>query len=292
MGRTPPVRSPAQPLTITPATRARLVLALVHPLPSLATTGATVAFALLFGLRLNDPRLWRLALIMVLAQFSISAMNDWADRQRDAEGERRRPLVLGVVSPGTALAFAIGCGSLALIFVTTFGVVPSLLVLLGIGAGWAYDLGLKASPFSFVPFAVAFPLVPLWGGAVTGRPGASMLMLLAAGVPVATAIHLADAIPDREVDAVARARTLAVALGRPKAELAVFLCLGSGTTMLAVSVVTRPAVGLALAATGWAAATSYLWLAGHANRVDSQRRAKWIAVAGALLVTAAWLAAT
>lgn len=228
---------------------------------------------------------------MLLAQFSISALNDWADRHRDAEAERRRPLVLGVLSPGTALAIATVCGSLALMFVAAFGILPSLLVLLGIGAGWAYDLGLKSTPFSFVPFAVAFPLVPLWVGTITGRPGSSMLMLLAAGVPVATAIHLADAIPDRQVDAAAGARTLAVALGRPRAELAVFLGLATGATMLAVSAVTRPALALGLAAAGWAAATCYLWLVGRTNRAEAQRWAKWIVVAGALLVTAAWLAA-
>ncbi len=275
-----------------PGTRALLILALFHPLPSIATAAAAVAFALIFRLPLGDPRLWRLALTMLLAQFSISALNDWADRQRDAQARRPRPLAVGVLSPATALAGAIACAALALALGVDLGPIPNALVALGIGVGWAYDLGLKSTPLSFLPFAVAFPLLPLWVAAVAGRLGSAVLALAVAGVPLATAIHLADAIPDRELDAAGRVRTLAVALGGPKAELAVCLGLALGATMLGLSLVrARPAVALVVGAAGWAAAISYLWLIRQSERVDTRRRAKWIVVAGTLLVTAAWLAA-
>jgi len=252
-----------------------------------------VAFALIFRLPLSDPRLWRLALTMLLAQFSISALNDWADRQRDAQARRPRPLAVGALSPAAALAAAFACAALALALGAELGALPNTLVAVGIGAGWAYDLGLKSTPLSFLPFAVAFPLLPLWVAAVVGdRLGLPVLALAVAGMPLATAIHLADAIPDRELDAAGRARTLAVALGRPKAEIAVCLGLASGATMLGLSLVRpRPAVALVVGAAGWAAAISYLWLIRQSERVDTRRRAKWIVVAGTLLVTAAWLAA-
>jgi len=275
-----------------PGTRALLILALFHPLPSIATTAAAVAFALIFRLPPGDPRFWRLALTMLLAQFSISALNDWADRQRDTQARRPRPLAVGVLSPAAALAGAVACAALALALGAELGTLPNALVAVGLGAGWAYDLGLKSTPLSFLPFAVAFPLLPLWVAAVTGFPlGFPVLVLAVAGIPLATAIHLADAIPDRELDAAGRARTLAVALGGPKAELAVCLGLASGATILGLSLVpARPAVTLIVTAVGWSAAIFYLRLIRQSKRVDTRRRAKWIVVAGTLLVTAAWLA--
>ncbi len=276
-----------------PGTRALLILALFHPLPSIATTAAAVAFALIFRLPPGDPRLWRLALTMLLAQFSISALNDWADRQRDAQARRPRPLAVGVLRPAAALAGAVACAALALALGAELGALPDALVGVGIGAGWAYDLGLKSTPLSFLPFAVAFPLLPLWVAAVAGgRLGSPVLALAVAGVPLATAIHLADAIPDRELDAAGRARTLAVALGGRKAELAVCVGLASGATILGLSLVpARPAMALSVVAVGWAAAILYIRLIRHSQRVDTWRRAKWIVVGGTLLITAAWLAA-
>jgi 4-hydroxybenzoate polyprenyltransferase len=46
------------------------------------------------------------------------------------------------------------------------------------------------------------------------------LILFLGGSPLASAIHLADAIPDRDRDGEAGLETLAVALGKPRAERA------------------------------------------------------------------------
>src|SRR4030081_1085398 len=76
-------------------------LELLHPIPSTLTTVAAVGFALIFGIGVGDSRLWWIAGIMLLVQFSISALNEWADADLDRHAGRRRPIALGLVSPST-----------------------------------------------------------------------------------------------------------------------------------------------------------------------------------------------
>src|SRR5258708_37953945 len=117
-----------------------------------------------------------------------------------------------VAVPGGVAAFLLST-------LANFGTVALLLVGVGLACGWAYDLRLKGTPLSFLPFAIAFPLMPFWIGLVAGRPAGSLGVLFLGGSPLAIAIHLADAIPDRDRDRAAGLRTLAVRLGSPGAEM-------------------------------------------------------------------------
>jgi 4-hydroxybenzoate polyprenyltransferase len=237
------------------------VLAVLHPIPSALTTLAAVGFTVIFGIGPGDRRLWWIAAIMLLVQFSISALNEWADASLDQEAGRRRPIPLGLLSPSTALTVAALCAVAAFLLSTLaqFGTVALLLVGIGLACGWAYDLRLKRTPLSFLPFAIAFPLMPFWIGLLAGRPASALGILFLGGSPLATAIHLADAIPDRDRDRTSGLRTLAVALGQPTAELvAVGMLLvgtlvsivltihGGQTVVTALSLVTVVAAGLVL----------------------------------------------
>jgi 4-hydroxybenzoate polyprenyltransferase len=213
----------------------------------LLTTAAAVGIALIFGIGPLDGRLWWIAAIMVLVQFSISALNDWADADLDRRAGRRRPIPFGLVSPGAALSVAVACavGAFLLGALSDLGPIPLLLVGIGLACGWAYDLKLKPTPLSFLPFAIAFPLMPFWIGMIAGRPASSLGVLFLGGSPLATAIHLADAIPDRDRDRVAGLRTLAVALGRPGAEMTAAGLLLIGTLISILVIIRRGQTGIA-----------------------------------------------
>jgi len=260
------------------------VLALLHPIPSLLTTLAAVGFALIFGIGLSDARLWWIAAIMLLVQFSISALNEWADADLDRLAGRRRPIPLGLVSPGTALTVAVLCavGAFLLSTLAQFGTVALLLVGIGLACGWAYDLRFKGTPLSFLPFAIAFPLMPFWIGLLAGRPASALGILFLGGSPLATAIHLADAIPDRDRDRAAGLRTLAVALGQPGAELVAVGLLLVGTMVSIVltlhggqTAVTALPLGTVVAA------AIVLGLSLRAN--PSPLVGKWIVIAAAVV---------
>lgn len=269
------------------ATEALVVLELLHPLPSLATTAAAVAFGLVFRIGLTDARLAWIAVIMLLAQFSISALNDWADRERDALARRSRPIPLGRFPAGGALALAIGCAALALILsvVAGFGGAALLLLAIGLACGWLYDLGLKPTPLSFLPFAVAFPLLPVWVGVIAGRPAQLLAALFVAGAPLATAIHLADAVPDRDTDQAAGIQTLAVAFGSPISERAAAgLLIAASAFLLLGSAAHQPLAATVISVAALSGGIGYLWFVRR-----SAAQAKWLIIGAVVVVTLTWL---
>ena len=259
-------------------------LSIFHPGPSLATSAAAVLFA--FALRVpvsySGFVLKAIAVPMLLVQLSISVLNDWADRERDRRSTRPRPVAVGSVTPGLALGLALGLGAAAIgwSLAVGAGTGATLLLALGLLAGYAYDLRFKPTPLSFLPFAVAFPLLLVWLGAVLGY-GPPAGLAFAAGVPLAIAIHLADAIPDATEDARAGIRTLAVALGPRRATLvgAGGLVLGSAL-LAAFSLRVHPVMALLLLLVGVGAGVAFG--AGMASR--------WIVAAAAAITVSAWLA--
>ena len=261
-----------------------LVVELLHPIPSVLTTLAAMGFAWIFGIGLRDRRFWWIGAIMLLVQFSISALNEWADADLDRRAGRRRPIPLGLVSRGAALSVAVVCavGAFLLCVLSALGPFALLLVGLGTACGWAYDLWLKPTPLSFVPFAIAFPLMPFWIGVLAGRPPGSLLILFLGGSPLATAIHLADAIPDRERDRAAGLQTLAATLGQPRAEVAAVGLLLIGTMVSIVALVRRGQPSItALSLVTIVASLVVVGLSSRANR--SSLLGKWIVIAAAAL---------
>jgi 4-hydroxybenzoate polyprenyltransferase len=235
-----------------------------------------MGIAVLFRMSPASGRLWLLGLAMLMAQFSISALNDWADHERDREAERARPLPLGIISPRAALGTAVGSAAVAVLVALGLGILPALLLMVGVAAGWAYDLIAKATPLSAVPFALAFPLLPAWVGVVAGEFPRAWWALILGGVPIAAAIHLADAIPDIQKDAAAGLRTLAATLGPTVAgRVAVLGLLLGGAALALDSGPLRPPVGLIALAGG----LFYQLL-----------RNKWILIGGAVLAVLTWLA--
>jgi 4-hydroxybenzoate polyprenyltransferase len=256
---------------------------LLHPIPSLLTTLAAVGFAMIFGIGIGDTRLRWIAAIMLLVQFSISALNEWADADLDRQAGRRRPIPLGLVSPSTALTVAVLCavGAFLLSTLANFGTVALLLVGIGLACGWVYDLRLKRTPLSFLPFAVAFPLMPFWIGLLAGRPASSLGILFLGGSPLATAIHLADAIPDRDRDQAAGLKTLAVALGRGGGELVAVGLLLIGTMVSIVLILRRGATSVAALSLIAVVATGLVVGISSRGHASSALLGKWAVIAAA-----------
>ncbi|HJR50301.1 MAG TPA: UbiA family prenyltransferase [Gemmatimonadales bacterium] len=162
----------------------------------------------------------RLAGSMIAIQASIGALNDVVDASRDVGHKPRKPIPAGWVTPHEArgivvLALVVG----ALLAAPSGG--PTLLVAgAGAASGYVYDLRLKGTPFSWVPFAAGIPLLPMfaWLGTTgTIPPWLALLVPLAALSGAALAI--ANALADRERDLAAGARSLATELGHGRAWL-------------------------------------------------------------------------
>ncbi len=167
-------------------------------------------------------------------------MNDWADRTADALTGRWRPIPRGVIAPALAAGAALACGGLALMATLPFGRGPAGVLGVGLLAGWWYDLRLKRTMLSFVPFAIAFPLLLLWATLVSGRSFAAVGFLLAGVAILAVGLHLADALPDIDGDREAQVHTLAVLLGRGWTTKVMMTTMLAGTLIAAGTLAPRP----------------------------------------------------
>lgn len=189
--------------------------ALLHPGPSLLTVGA---FILCAGIAAHGlPDLAKLALSvggMVCQQFAISALNDYCDRAADAQSQhKRKPIVLGQVSPQFALILALALAVAMVIIFAPLGWLAEMFAGIFLVLGFAYDLGIKSTPISGVMHGLAFPTIPLLAWTIFAHLTLALFWVVPLGMALGIGLHLADAIPDAEADARAGVRGLTQSLG-------------------------------------------------------------------------------
>ncbi len=163
------------------------------------------------------------------SQIVTGAMNDWADRERDAITQPAKPIPAGEVSPVGAIGLA-GFGLVLQVAASApLGLVALVIGLLAVGSAVAYDLWLSRTAASFVPYLVSFGLLPLWIAAGVGVPFERVAVASLLVGPFAVAAHLANTLKDFDGDAAVGSGNLAQRLGRTRASsLTVLLAAGVG----------------------------------------------------------------
>lgn len=190
---------------------------MAHLGPSAACTAFTALSAWAAAHSTARPHIRRrtvlAALAMALAQVSTGSLNDVIDRDADRIHQPYKPIARAQVSTGAALAFAISTGLGSLAVAAACGREARRLMAVGLASGWAYDLGLRVLPASFVPFVVGIATVPMLGPTAVGvRPIRPRLMMAMAGL-LGLGLHLANGGPDVIGDRRAGRRSLPVLLG-------------------------------------------------------------------------------
>ena len=157
---------------------------------------------------------------LLLTQVAIAFHNNWCDRDLDAATKPWRLIPRG--SLGAVSAHRIGWALFALgvAVAVPLGPLVVLAIAIGTGCGFIYDAGLKRTIWSFAPFCVALPTLPVAAFLVAGRSDALLAVAYLVGAPLVVAIHLADALPDIAHDRAFGLRTVAVRLGTRRAYLA------------------------------------------------------------------------
>ena len=190
---------------------------------------------------------------MTLLQLGIGTTNDVVDAPHDAGRKAGKPIPAGVVAVSAARALAV------VLFLAGLGlawtVEPRLTALsvAVIAVGLAYDLRLKGTVWSWLPFAVGIPLLPVSGWlAARGTLDPAFGILLPAAVAAGAALAIGNSLGDVERDRAAGRTSVAAALGAARAarfEAALFVLVAAGA---GVSVgVGRPvSVALAVSALG------------------------------------------
>ncbi len=190
-------------------------------------------------------RFLQLLAVEAAMQFSISAYNDYFDRYVDA-GRPGKPVASGAISPRTAWLLGLLFGAAAILLALPLGFWLVLFTAVGLGGGLLYDAGLKYTAFSWLPFAVAFPTLPLWAWA-GAMPGGDfppqLLWVVPVGGVLVLGVHLADTLPDLAADQEAGVRGLAHRLGLGRS---LALCWGAFAAGTLLTLVLLPFVGYRL----------------------------------------------
>lgn len=263
-----------------PKFRWRALIGAGHPKPVLAMTLMFTALAVATGRDWTGVVL--VAAAVLAGQLSIGWLNDLCDAERDRTvGRIDKPLAAGAVPAQAVRGAALAAGLVCLLLSLASGLLAGSLHIIAIAAGWAYDLGLKASPASVVTYTVAMGTSPLF--VIYGLPGSPhppwwlpvVTILLGCGA------HFGNVLRDLDDDLATGVRGLPQRLGTPVSRaLSIALTLGAVVLLAAAAPLPTPvAIGMPLLA-------ALILAVGFRLRSEarSQRRFQSVAVVGLLTV--------
>lgn len=216
-----------------PQTRAGSAVALVracHPEPTAMVTAIAVALAAATGRGVAGVAAAGAAVLA--GQLSVGWHNDWLDAERDTVAARPdKPVAAGAISRRVVARCALAALAAAVPLSLLSGWRAALAHLAGVLMAWGYNARLKGTVVSFVPYAVAFPLLVAFvtlGGPKGGWPP---WWALAAAALLGCGAHLVNAAPDLAEDLASGIRGLPHLLGRTRSVYAAVVLLLAATVI-------------------------------------------------------------
>jgi 4-hydroxybenzoate polyprenyltransferase len=285
--RTSTSSSTSEAAVARPAALARLV----HPFPSILDGLVVLAIAMLAGGEALTAL--RLSASMTSLQFAIGALNDIIDAPADAGHVPPKPIPAGLISKRSAgiVACVAGLVGLALAAPSGPGLLLLAVVVLGIGA--AYDLVAKGTPWSWVPFAIGIPILPVYGwfGVTAAVPG-FFAILVPMAVLAGAGLALANARVDAETDAAAGVDSAATRLGAERSWWANVALMASATLIGVVFVgsTVRPPLTVVLIAIG-TTLVAFGLSASRGSPAHARRRGWEAQAIGAGIAAVGWISA-
>jgi 4-hydroxybenzoate polyprenyltransferase len=226
---------------------ARAMVAASHPLPTAAVTVLAVAVAA--GAGAGPGTLALVAAAVLTGQLSVGWCNDWLDVDRDrAVGRRDKPAATGAVDPRALRTAAFAALATCVLASLATGVRPGAWHLAAVASAWAYDLGLKRTAWSAVPYAVSFGLLPVFLVAAAGRTAPPALV--AVGVLLGLGAHVLNVLPDLDDDAATGVRGLPHRLGRRACAVVAPVLLAAAVAVVVLGLSERGGLVLAAGALG------------------------------------------
>ena len=210
---------------------------LLHPFPSLLNAVAVALFAELASEgRVPASVLLRLVALVACSQFAIGSANDVVDRRLDAASKPWKPIAAGQIAADTAATLAVCLSAGCLILAASLGLGTVLASALGLGCGLAYDLRLKRSAWSWLPYCIGIPTLPVCAWVAVAGFTPRLLLLYPLGTLLGLGLHLANTLPDLEADRAFGVRGLAHILGRRRSATLCWCSIGGaqlGTLLMA-----------------------------------------------------------
>ncbi|MFW5470559.1 UbiA family prenyltransferase [Knoellia sp. CPCC 206435] len=211
-------------------TGASALLRAAHAPPALAVTVLGLLLALTADL--DPPRIALVTAAVLTGQLSIGWSNDLRDRARDtAVGRSDKPLATGELSVSVARAACALALVATVVLSLACGWRAGAVHLVLVASGWAYNLWLKSTVLSWLPYAVAFGVLPVFVH-LAGDSRAPAEVVVGASL-LGVGAHLLNVVPDLDEDAATGVRGLPHRLGaRRSTVLAVVLLVAASLNLL------------------------------------------------------------
>jgi 4-hydroxybenzoate polyprenyltransferase len=202
-----------------------------HPGPTVAVTLVTAILSV--GAGLEPARVALLTLAMFSGQVSVGLSNDWLDARRDAAvGRGDKPVARGWIAVGTVRAVSFATLVVAVLLTLPLGW-PATAAHVGfIAFAWAYNLWLKRTPLSVLPFVVSFGLLPAIVTLSAVPPGFAAPWALGAGALLGVAAHFSNVLPDLADDRATGIAGLPHRLGRRTSGLTIAVALAAASALV------------------------------------------------------------
>ncbi len=253
-----------------------------HPEPTLAVTTLATVLAVSAGRGIGSA--W-VAAAVFCGQLSVGWGNDYLDRDRDRlAGRAAKPVASGRVDAALVRRAAWVALVLAALLSLASGPAATAVHLLALLMAHLYNLGLKSSPFSVVPYAVAFAQLPAFIALGLRPPHLPPVWAVAAAGLIGAAAHFTQTLPDLELDAASGMKGLPHRLGARGSLAAVGFLLAAGALAAALGPIGRPPP-VALVTLGLSLALVVAVLVEGALRRYSAAFHLTIAAAGAAVAT-------
>ncbi len=262
-------------------------LVLPHAVPIIVVMVATAAFAMVaVGGWPGIGPMVRLLGAMFGGQLAIGATNELVDADLDAIAKPGKPIPAGLVSRRGARLVTLGGLVLMTVLSLSFSIESFLLCAIGTGSGIAYSVWFKRTIWSWIPYLIALPLLPIWVWATLDSVKIALFAIYPIGAAAVIAVQIAQSLPDVDVDRESGVKTFAVALGSLGAR---FTCWGLMLLAIALAVALAPWLtnhpsrvwGAALLSFGLIALNAAIWR--HDVRRGTMACFPCIAVAAAVL---------
>jgi 4-hydroxybenzoate polyprenyltransferase len=179
--------------------RVRALIIASHPGPSLAITAMATVLAAEAAPSGFGPVL--VAPAMLAGQLSVGWSNDACDAARDvAAGRTDKPVARGEISVRSLWVAAVVSVVAALAMSAAISLLTMGILALLVGAGWAYNLGLKSTPWSGVMYLLGFGPLPAYAAStLPGQPAPRFWVCVAAAL-VGLGAHFVNVLPDLTAD--------------------------------------------------------------------------------------------
>jgi 4-hydroxybenzoate polyprenyltransferase len=221
------------------------LLRCAHPEAAFGVTVLTGVLALSTGR--GTGTIWVLAAVLA-GQLYTGWSNDYVDRERDLRAARRsKPAATGEISPRRLLIAAVTALALCVPLSLASGLAAALAHLGAVGAATLYNLALKSTAFSVVPYAVAFALLPAF--VTLGLPASRLppAWALGAGALLGAGAHFTQVLPDIPEDLRQGVRGLPQRVGQRASAVAAAILLGAAAVLIALGPQRRASSATALA---------------------------------------------